>query len=156
VISRFLIVLLVLVPAVASAATTCSFSSTPGMAFGAYDDSSATPTDATTSIVVSCARTGGPTPVNATLQIGTSAGSGLIATRSMRSGANVMNYNLYRDSGRTQVWGQTSGVDTSSISITVPNNNSASGTLVIYGRIPALQNVPVGPYSDSVQITISP
>ncbi len=126
------------------------------MAFGAYDDSSATPTDATTSIVVSCARVGGPTPVNATLQVGASAGSGLIATRSMRSGASIMNYNLYRDSGRTQVWGQTSGVDTSSLSITVSNNSSASGTFVIYGRIPALQNVPVGAYSDTVQITISP
>ena len=155
-IKRILILLLALAPAAAGAATTCSFSSTPGMSFGAYDDSSATATDATTSIVVSCARSGGPTPVNATLQAGPSAGSGLIATRSMRSGANVMNYNLYRDSGRSQVWGQTSGVDTSSISITVPNNGSASGTFVIYGRIPALQNVPAGPYSDSVLLTISP
>ena len=155
-INRILVFLLVLAPGVVAAATTCSFSSTPAMSFGAYDDSSASPTDATTSIVVSCARNGGPTPTNATLQIGTSVGSGLIATRSMRSGANVMNYNLYRDSGRTQVWGQTLGVDTSFTSITVPNNGSASGTLVIYGRIPALQNVPTGAYSDSVQITISP
>ena len=154
--NRFLILMLLLAPGLAAAATTCTFSSTPGVSFGAYDDSSPSATDATTSIVISCARNGGPTPVNATLQIGPSAGSGLITTRSLRSGASVLNYNLYRDSGRSQVWGQTSGVDTSSISFTVPNNNSANGTFVIYGRIPALQNVPAGAYTDSVQLTIIP
>ena len=50
----------------------------------------------------------------------------------------------------------TSGVDTGSISLTVPNNGSSNGTLVIYGRIPALQNVPAGTYGDSVQITVTP
>jgi len=153
---RILTFLLCLAPAFGNAATTCTFTSTPGMSFGAYDDSSPSATDASTSIVVSCARNGGPTPVSATLHIGPSAGSGLIATRSMRSGANIMNYNLYRDAGRTQVWGQTTGVDTSSASIVVPNNGSQTGTLVIYGRVPALQNVPAGTYSDSMQITISP
>ena len=154
--SRILALLAVLIPGLAGAATTCAFSSTPGMNFGAYDDSSASPTDAATSIVVNCSRNGGPTPTTVVLQVGPSANSGLIATRTMRSGANTMNYNLYRDSARSQVWGQTSGVDTGSISLTVPNNNSANGTLVIYGRIPALQNAPAGAYSDSVQITVTP
>lgn len=154
--SRILVLLLALASGGAHAATTCVFSSTPGMNFGAYSDSSASPTDATTSIVVNCSRNGGPTPTTVVLQVGPSANSGLITTRTMRSGANTMNYNLYRDSGRSQVWGQTSGVDTGSISLTVPNNSSANGTLVIYGRIPALQNVPAGAYSDSVQITVSP
>ena len=126
------------------------------MSFGAYNDSAAAPTDAATSIVVNCARNGGPATATVTLQIGPSANSGLITTRSMRSGANAMNYNLYRDSGRSQIWGQTSGVDTASISVTMPNNGSNNGTFVIYGRIPALQNVPVGAYSDSVQITVAP
>src|SRR5438045_5373386 len=141
-----LAVLLALVPGFAEAATTCAFSSTPGMSFGAYDDSSASPTDAATSIVVVCSRNGGPTPTTVTLQVGASANSGLIATRTMRSGANSMNYNLYRDSGRSQIWGRTSGVDAGSISLTVANNGSANGTLVIYGRIPALTNVPAGTY----------
>jgi len=154
--SRILAFLFALAPCIANAATTCAFSSTPGMSFGAYDDSSAATTDAATSIVVICSRNGGPTPTAVVLQVGPSANSGLIATRTMRSGANSMNYNLYRDSGRSQVWGQTSGVDTGSISLTVPNNGSANGTLVIYGRIPALQNVPAGTYSDSVQITVTP
>ena len=155
-IDRTLIFLLAFVPALATASTTCSFSSTPGESFGAYDDSSSSPTDAATSIVVSCARNGGPGPVTVTLQIGPSANSGLISTRTMRSGANTLSYNLYRDAARSQVWGQTSGVDTGSVSIFINNNSSASGTFVIYGRIPALQNVQAGTYSDTVQITVAP
>ena len=155
-INRMLAVLLALAPGWALAATTCAFSSTPGMSFGVYDDSSASPTDAAASIVVVCSRNGGPTPTTVTLQVGPSANSGLIATRTMRSGANSMNYNLYRDSGRSQVWGQTSAVDTGSISLTMPNNSSANGTFVIYGRISAQQNVPMGTFSDTVQITVSP
>ena len=154
--SRILALVVAISPGLAGAATTCAFSSTPGMSFGAYADASASPTDAATSIVVVCSRNGGPTPTTVVLQAGPSANSGLIATRQMRSGTNLMNYNLYRDSGRSQVWGQTSGVDTGSISLTVPNNGSANGTLVIYGRIPALQNVPAGAYGDSVQITVTP
>lgn len=155
-IDRTLVFLLAFVPALATASTTCSFSSAPGASFGAYDDSSASPTDAATSIVVSCARNGGPGPVTVTLQIGPSANSGLIATRTMRSGASSLNYNLYRDAARSQVWGQTSGVDTGSINIFINNNSSANGTFVVYGRIPAQQNVQAGTYSDTVQITVAP
>ncbi len=155
--SRVLAFLLAFVPALAGAAATCSFSSTPGMGFGAYDDSSAAPSDSATSIVVQCARVGGPPDASVTLQLGASAGSGAISPRQMSSGANRLNYNLYRDSGRTQVWGQTAGVDAGSITVTaIPNNGSKSGTFVIYGRIPALQNVPVGAYSDSLLMTVSP
>jgi len=155
--SRLLALLLALVPSLAGAAATCSFSSTPGMSFGPYNDSSATPTDSSTSIVVSCFRIGGPADVTVTLQVGPSANSGTIATRQMRSGANPMNYNLYRDAGRSLVWGQTSGTDTGSITITnISNFGSKTGTFVIYGRIPALQNVNAGAYSDSVTLTVSP
>jgi spore coat protein U-like protein len=155
--SRVLALLVALAPSLVDAASTCNFTSTPGMAFGAYDDSSASNTDSTTSIVVQCFRIGGPADVVVTLQVGTSATSGGLAPRRMASGANRMDYNLYRDSGRTQVWGQTPGVDTATITITgIPNVGSRSGTFVIYGRIPALQNVPAGAYSDSVQLTVSP
>ena len=155
--SPLLAILLALAPAAAGAVTLCSFSSTPGMDFGGYDDSSPVNTDSTTSIVVQCFRVGGPADADVTLQIGPSANSGTITARQMRSGANAMNYNLYRDAGRSQVWGQTSGVDTVTATVTnIPNNGFKSGTFVIYGRIPALQNVAAGAYSDSVQITVLP
>jgi spore coat protein U-like protein len=155
--SRVLLFLLALAPSLVEAASSCNFTSTPGMAFGAYDDSSATPDDTTTSVVVQCFRIGGPADVTVTLQLGPSATSGSIAPRRMAFGANRLDYNLYRDSGRSQVWGQTTGSDTGSITITgIPNLGNRSGTLVIYGRIPALQNVPAGAYSDSLQMTVSP
>jgi spore coat protein U-like protein len=146
-----------LAPSLASAATTCSFTGVPGMGFGTYNDSSASPTDSTTSVVVNCARSAGPADTTVVLQIGPSATSGSNAPRQMASGANRMNYNLYRDSGRSQVWGQSAGVDTSGVTIIgIPNNGAKSGTIVIYGRIPAQQNVAAGAYSDTVQLTISP
>jgi spore coat protein U-like protein len=108
-------------------------------------------------VVVQCFRVGGPADVTVTLQLGPSATSGTISPRQMGSGANRLSYNLYRDSGRSQVWGQTSGVDAGTITINgVPNNGSRNGTFVIYGRIPAQQSVGAGAYSDSVQITVLP
>ena len=92
--SRVLLLLLALAPSFVEAAATCSFSSTPGAAFGAYDDSSATADDTTTSIVVQCFRIGGPADVTVTLQLGPSATSGGLAPRRMGSGANRMDYNL--------------------------------------------------------------
>jgi len=153
----FILLLLAAAPSLAGAAASCTFTSTPGMGFGPYDDSSAAPTDSTTSIGVQCTRVGGAADVTVTLQVGPSATSGTTAARQMASGANRMNYNLYRDSGRTQVWGQSSGVDTGTITITnISNFATKGGTFVIYGRIPALQNVAAGAYGDSVQLTISP
>jgi len=155
--SRVLVFLLLFTPSVASAVITCTFSSTPGMSFGPYDDSSAAATDITTSVVVRCTRILGTNNANVVLQVGPSATSGTIATRQMGSGANRMNYNLYRDGGRSQVWGQTAGVDTVSLNTgNIGNGSSADVTFTIFGRIPALQNVNAGAYSDSVQLTVSP
>ena len=154
---RLAFALLLLAPSLAHAIITCSFSSNPGVAFGAYDDSSATPTDISSSVVVHCIRVLGTNNANVVLQVGPSTTSGTIATRQMRSGANRMDYNLYRDAGRSQIWGQTPGVDTVTLNTgNIGNNGSADVTFTIYGRIPALQNASVGAYSDNVQITVSP
>ncbi|MGH8732064.1 MAG: Csu type fimbrial protein, partial [Burkholderiales bacterium] len=119
--------------------------------------SSAIPTDTTTSVVVRCARSGGPGNVTVTLQIGPSAGSGQIASRAMRAGAESLGYNLYRDAARSLVWGQTAGVDAGTLAINgIPNNGTKDGTFVVYGRIPARQSVAAGSYTDTVQLTISP
>lgn len=149
--------LLLLAPSAANAVITCTFSSTPAMTFGPYDDSSAVPTDVNNSVVVRCTRVLGTNNANVVLRLGPSTTSGTIATRQMASGANRMNYNLYRDAGRTQVWGQTPGVDTVSLNTgNIPNFASVNVTFTIFGRVPALQNVNVGAYSDTVQMTVSP
>jgi spore coat protein U-like protein len=156
-VNRLAFALLLLLPSLAQAAITCVFSSTPGMAFGAYNDASAAPTDSATSVVVRCTRVLGANNANVVLQLGPSAGSGSIATRRMTSGANRLDYNLYRDAARSQVWGQTSGADTVTLNTgNLGNFGSVNLTFTIYGRIPALQNVPAGAYGDSVQLTVSP
>jgi spore coat protein U-like protein len=157
VIRQIAALLLAIAPLPAAAVITCSFSSTPGMAFGAYDDSSATATNGATSVVARCTRVGGANTASVVLQIGPSATSGTIATRQMASGANRLSYNLYRDAARTLVWGQTTGVDTVAVSVgPIPNFGSRNATFTIYGRIPAQQNVAAGAYTDSVQLTVSP
>jgi spore coat protein U domain-containing protein, fimbrial subunit CupE1/2/3/6 len=149
---------LVLAPSLVLAqSAVCTFSSTPGAAFGAYDDSSPVATDTATSVVARCLRNGGPANITVTLQIGPSTGSGQIATRAMRAGAESLSYNLYRDAARTLVWGQTAGADAGTLTINgIPNNGSKDGSFVVYGRIPAGQSVAAGAYSDSVQLTVSP
>lgn len=155
--TRLLLALALLAPSIAGAVITCSFSSTPGMAFGPYDDASAAPTDSATSVVVRCTRILGSNNADVVLQLGPSSASGTIATRQMASGANRMNYNLYRDAARSQVWGQTSGVDTVLVNTgNIGNGASVNVTFTIFGRIPALQNVNAGAYNDSVQMTVSP
>jgi len=65
-------------------------------------------------------------------------------------GGSTLNYNLYRDSARTEVWGDgTSSTYTQSGSGTGGENH-----FIVYGRIPEGQNVSVGSYSDSLAVTI--
>ena len=71
--------------------------------------------------------------------------------------ADLVHYNLYRDTARSQVWGATPGVNTGSTSLTgISNNSSRSTRINIYGRIIALQNATVGIYADALSITVSP
>jgi spore coat protein U-like protein len=65
-----------------------------------------------------------------------------------RSGERL-NYDLYFNSTRTQIWGDgTAGT-------VVWSTGFLSGTRshTVYGRIPALQNVTIGAYTDTVIVT---
>lgn len=92
----------------------------------------------------------------ASYNIGLGAGNGTGATTSARkmtslTTATPLNYELYRDSGRTQNWGNNAGVDT--LDVTSP---ALIATYNVYGRIPAGQGtVAVGAYVDSVQVTLN-
>jgi spore coat protein U-like protein len=153
---RVLVLLLAFMASPTEAFITCQFNSTPALAFGAYDDSSGVATNGATTVVVRCTRIGGANSANVTVQIGPGQWGGVPA-RQMRSGANPMNYNLYRDAARTLVWGQTAGVDALTLNVgPISNGASLDANFTIYGRIPALQNVPAGTYTDSVQLTVSP
>ena len=59
-----------------------------------------------------------------------------------------MNYGIFRDSARTQNFGQ--GSDARMLTLTA----AGSGNVSVYGRIPAGQAVPAGTYTDTVVITL--
>lgn len=124
-----------------ASAVTCTV--TPqGVAFGSYDTLSASPTDGTGNINVSC-------DASISFTVSLSTGSGTYTQRIMSGGANQLGYNLYTDASRTTVWGDGLG-GTSNVSATGSNVD-----LSVYGRIPAQQNVPANAYSDTVTVTVA-
>jgi spore coat protein U-like protein len=139
----------------AFAAVTCTASAV-GVAFGVYNPLATSPTTSTGSIVVSCTSTNnGTTTVNVTANYSTGS-SGSYATRTLRSGSNVLNYNLYFDAAYTQVRGDgTGGTQAGSATLSLGRNQTASASGVLYGRAPAGQDVAPGLYSDTITVTVT-
>jgi spore coat protein U-like protein len=144
---------------VAQAAVDCAVTAS-GVAFGTYDPSLGTADDSTGSIVVSCTYTGpgGSDTANYTVTLSTGT-SGSFAPRKLAAGASQLNYNLFRDAARTQVWGNASSgttIITGSLRVGPgAGNRTRTATHVIYGRIPQLQDADTGDYSDLIQVTLT-
>lgn len=106
------------------------------------------PVDASTNLAVTCTNT---TPYTVALSAGANAGNAsAFGSRAMKSGTHSLAYQLYLDSGRTQVWGDgnSSGVYTGTGTGSVQN-------LTLYGRLPSLAGAVPGNYSDTVTLTIT-
>lgn len=126
---------------VGARAATCTLTIT-NVAFAAYDVFTKAKTNSTGKVKVKC-------NAIASYTISLSAGSGTFASRVMLSGSYQLDYNLYTNNTHTTIWGDgTSG--TSTVSAT-----GLGATYTVYGQIPALQNVPVGSYSDTVTVTVT-
>jgi spore coat protein U-like protein len=77
-------------------------------------------------------------------------GDGNVARRVLaHGGGDTLHYQLYRHSARSQVWGI--GEQAQQIVLLEPQ----SGSVPVYGSIPAGQNVPGGAYTDTVNITLT-
>ena len=152
-----LAVLSALLPGLSPAATSCTVSP-PSMSLGTYLGDTSAPADSIGTVIARCTRDGGPANVSITLGLGPSATSGSIATRRMRhaAGTDLLAYNLYRDALRQNVWGEALGVDTMSQTVNIPNKTTVNVTFNVFGRMPGLQNVYAGSYSDSLLITVTP
>lgn len=124
-----------------AAAATCSVSP-QGVSFGSYDTLSSTALDGVGNVNVSC-----DASVSFTVSLSTGS-SGTFDPRRMAAGTDYLNYNLYSDAARTTVWGD--GVAASNVSATGTNVD-----LPVYGRIPALQNVPANAYADTITVTVA-
>ena len=141
----------------AAAATDCRISSGTSMAFGPYDVMSPTPNDSLATVTAVCTRNGGPQNVTITLQLSPGSNGGSVTARRMAgSTGDRLAYNLFRDVSRSAVWGFSTGVDTLSQTLSIPNKESSTATFTIYGRIPASQDVAAGSYADAVTVTIAP
>lgn len=136
-----------------AAAQAGCFVSTGSMSFGAYDVFDTLPRDSMATLTVSCDQS---PPTDAIIAIGPSAKSGGILTRQMQlvSGTDRLNYNLFIDASRTQIWGDGTSAGTTVQLKKVTKNSPQSAP--VYGRINAGQDVSAGPYSDSVLVTVTP
>jgi spore coat protein U-like protein len=91
------------------------------------------------------------TPYAAALNVG--SGGGSFATRTIANGGNTLNYNLFRDAARSQVWGDGSG-STFTVSGTGSGLLSANN-LTVYGEIAIAQDKPPGTYTSTVTVTVT-
>lgn len=124
----------------------CTISSS-GINFGAYSVFSATPDDATGTVQVDC--TNADHNVSVTLSTGS---SGTFAARTMKRGAESLRYNIFAEASRTTVVGDgTSG----SVYFFSAHPGNPPQTITLYGRIPALQDVSVGSYTDTVLASVN-
>ncbi len=125
----------------------CTISTTP-INFGSYDPVEANATralDGLGTIVVTCTQgTSG--------HIGLSQGSNAVGSvRRMEDGSQYLVYEIYKDPGRTQPWG-----NGFSDNLDVPGApNLDPRTFTAYGRVPAGQDVRVGQYLDVVIATVN-
>jgi spore coat protein U-like protein len=138
---------LALVSQTSLAAASCRFTSVSPVSFGVYDVFATQPNNnGVSSITIDCKGSGND-PFDVTLSTGQSHS---YTTRTMGSGANHLDYNLYTGADRSAVWGDGHG---GSQLMTVRKNRAT--TLNVFGQIPAGQDVAVGTYTDSIVATVN-
>jgi spore coat protein U-like protein len=132
----------------ATVSSNCTVS-TSAVAFGDVDVTSGQAVQGTGSVSVTC--TNG-TAWTAAADAGAGLGADL-ASRKMANGANLLNYSLFIDSSRTQLWGD--GVEGATATFSDTGTGTAQ-TQTVYGLIPAGQTgVQAGAYTDTVQVTVT-
>ena len=115
------------------------------LAFGNYDPTLGSNVDQSGTFQVSCTK---GTSATVGLDAGANASG---ATRRMTNGTDFLTYELYKETARSNVWGN-SGAGLVSLSA-APSNSPQ--TLTVYGRVTGSQNVGAGSYSDTVVVTVT-
>jgi spore coat protein U-like protein len=115
------------------------------LAFGDYAPTGGSNVDQTGTFTVACTKGTGAT-------VGLGDGDNFLSgARRMKNGTEFLTYELYKESDRTAVWGNSGGA---LVTLAAAASNAAQ-TLTVYGRIPPGQDVSVGNFGDSVQITVT-
>ena len=115
------------------------------LAFGTYTSEAGTPLQGTTLLRATCTP---ESSYNIGLNEGTSPGA-TVNQRKMVSGTQALNYQLYSDSARSKIWGNTTGTDT----VTGVGTGLAQDHTV-FGAVPASQVVPAGDYQDTITVRV--
>lgn len=123
----------------------CTVTGGVALAFGVVTPG--TQRDGTVSIGATC--TVG-TPYTLALDAGTGS-SATVAVRRMTSGSDTLEYALYRDAGRSVLWGDGSA-GTSTLSST---GTGLAQSFTVYGRVPSSASAAVGVYTDTITVTAS-
>ena len=132
--------------ATATVPNRCSITSASSLDFGTVPGLIDANRDRNSTITLSCTRR---TPWQIALDNGRNASGSARALRLGTSG-NLVRYELYRDAARTQRWGAALNVDT------LPGTGTGgSQAVTVYGRVPAGQVVPAGPYADVITVTVT-
>ena len=127
----------------ASVSSVCSISA-GALAFGEVATSGAT--DGTSTITVNCTGGGAYT-------VGLNDGLNAVLTqRKLASGANVLNYDLFKEVGHTNRWGN------SGAALVSGTGSGANQSLTVYGQIASGQTLVSGngtPYTDTILVTVT-
>ncbi|NMG35436.1 fimbrial major subunit CsuA/B family protein [Azoarcus sp. TTM-91] len=136
-------------------AVTCGVSAT-STAFGVYSPNAGTSLDTTGTVTVTCQPDIAALLFPYSVRLST-GGSATYSPRRMFNGAASLQYQLYFDSARTQVWGDGTGAtvflsDSILLSVLAP----VTRNYTVYGRIPSGQTgAAAGSYLDTITVTIS-
>ena len=131
-----------------TARASCTISVSSGVGFGTYDVFSTTPNDSTGSVLLKCAP-----PYTATVIVSMTRGaSASFIPRTMKKGADSLEYNLYGDAAHTLTWGDgTSGT----VQCYVTYTGTFQLSIPVYGRIAAGQDVAAGSYADTITVAVN-
>ena len=151
--ARWLALSLLVAAQPAYAAANCAASAS-AVSFGTYSPFSASPRDAVGNVRVSCSLLGLVSlTVSYTVRL-SAGGSGGYATRRMTGTAGSLDYNLYTTSARTTVWGNGAAGSATLSDGYLLGLLTVNRDYPVYGRIPALQNVSAGTYTDTITVTV--
>jgi spore coat protein U-like protein len=124
----------------------CDISTTP-LAFGEYDPlvrHASQPLDRDGSVTITCTK-------GTSATVGLNDGSHASGTvRNLSNGSALLRYDLFIDAARTRRW----GMDEANALQAGDAPSDAPRTFVVFGRIFAGQDVPVGAYTDLVVVTV--
>lgn len=143
----------------AHAAADCSISAI-SLNFGNYDPAATSADDSVGTVTVTCRYVPlGATRVNYRVTISNGMNGTGPTTRQLGAGSARMDYNVFADPARSQVWGSgTGGTVIASGAMTIgPGNGNGTRTVThtVYGRIPQLQDAVPGTYSDTLLVTLT-